>query len=133
MALQDQIKKDMMAAMKAKDTVKTAALRVVMGEFGRMDSKVLSDEDVVRILKKLAKSEKEVLERQGQAEKSRFIEILENYMPRMASEEDIAGWIEAHVDFAAYKNKMQAMGEIMRHFGSAADGNLVKRVLQTRF
>jgi uncharacterized protein YqeY len=122
-----------MAAMKAKDTVKTAALRVVIGEFGRMASKTLSDEEVVRILKKLVKSEKEVLERQGQTESSRFIEILENYTPRMASEEEIERWIRAHVDFAAYKNKMQAMGEIMRHFGSRADGNLVKTVLQTRF
>jgi uncharacterized protein YqeY len=133
MALQDRIKQDLMAAMKAKDTAKTEALRVVMGEFGRMASKTLSDEDVVKILKKLYKSEKEVLERMGRADSSPFLEILEHYLPRPASADEIEAWVRAHVDFSRYKNKMQAMGEIMRHFGSGADGNTVKSILQTRF
>jgi undecaprenyl pyrophosphate phosphatase UppP len=39
-------------------------------------------------------------------------------------------WIEANLDLSAYKNKMQAMGAIMAHFGSSADGSQVKQVLQ---
>lgn len=133
MTLQDQIKKDLLTAMKAQDSETTSALRVIMGEFGRMAHKRLSDEDVVKILKKLNKSEKEVLARQGQPGDSRFVEILERYMPRLASEADIEAWIRAHIDFSRYKNKMQAMGDIMRHFGGGADGNTVKSLLQTRF
>ncbi len=133
MALQDRIKKDLMAAMKAKDAETVAALRVVMGEFGRMPSKTLADGEVVKILKKLQKSEREVLERQGQAVTSPFIATLDRYLPQMASEAEIEAWIRNHIDFASYKNKMQAMGEIMRHFGEGADGNQVKAILQSRF
>ena len=48
----------------------------------------------------------------------------------MASETEIAEWIRANIDFGAYRNKMQAMGDIMRHFGNKADGHTVKSVLQ---
>ena len=133
MALQERIKQDLMAAMKAKDAETTAALRVVMGEFGRMPSKTLADGEVVKIIKKLLKSEKEVLERQGQTGGSRFIAVLEAYLPQMVSEAEIEAWIREHIDFGRYKNKMQAMGEIMRHFGEGADGNQVKAILQSRF
>ena len=133
MALQERIKKDLMAAMKAQDAETTAALRVVMGEFGRMPSKSLADVEVVKILKKLQKSEQEVLARQGRTEGSRFIAVLEQYLPQMVSEADIENWIRANIDFSRYKNKMQAMGEIMGHFGERADGRQVKAILQSRF
>ena len=133
MALQERIKKDLMAAMKAQDAETMAALRVVMGEFGRMPSKTLADGEVVKILKKLQKSEQEVLARQGRTEGSRFIAVLEQYLPQMVSEADIEDWIKANIDFARYKNKMQAMGEIMGHFGERADGRQVKDILQSRF
>lgn len=129
MTIQEQIKKDLTGAMKAKDEKKKNALRVVMGEFGRTDKKEVSDEDAVRVLRKLIKSEQEVLEKKGETE-SRYIQILEGYLPDMASEEEIRAWIDANIDFSEYKNKMQAMRPIMAHFGSRADGNLVKTVLQ---
>ena len=133
MALQERIKKDMQAAMKAKDAETLSALRVVMGEFGRMPSKTLADDDVIKILKKLYKSEQEVLAQQGGTKASRYIEILDRYLPQMASDADIEAWIRDHIDFSRYKNKMQAMRDIMRHFGDGADGNRVKTILQTRF
>ncbi len=133
MTLQARIKNDLLAAMKAKDSQTTAALRVIMGEFARMANKSLDDNEVVKILKKLYKAEKEVLGRQGQTADSRFIEILDRYLPQLASEADIASWIRDNIDFTQYGNKMQSMRDIMRHFGSRADGNMVKSILQTRF
>jgi len=130
MSFQEQIKADLKAAMKAQDLAKKEALRVVIGELGRLPAKVLPDEDVLQVLKKLIKSEKEVLQQQGRAEPSSYLKILEAYLPEMASEEEIRRWIEANIDLSAYKNKMQAMGDIMRHFGRNADGNTVRKVLQ---
>ena len=49
----------------------------------------------------------------------------------MADEDDISAWIASNVDFSQFKNKMQAMKPIMAHFGAAADGNLVKKILQS--
>jgi hypothetical protein len=130
MTLQEQIREDLKAAMKAQDAERKEALRVVIGELGRLPVKDLSDRDVIGVLKKLIKNEKEVLQRQGVATASGYLEILEAYLPAMAGEAEIAAWIRAHIDLSAYKNKMQAMGDIMRHFGSNADGNTVKKVLQ---
>jgi uncharacterized protein YqeY len=130
MNLQKQIKSDLTAAMKAKDEEKKDTLRVILGEFGRLDKKELSDDEVVKILKKLIKSEKEMLEKTGAEGDSTFIKIIENYLPKMATQEEIAKWIEQHVDFSEFKNKMQAMGLIMKHFGATADGNEVKKLLQ---
>ena len=76
MNLQKQIKSNLTAAMKAKDEEKKDTLRVILGEFGRLDKKELSDDEVVKILKKLMKSEKEVLEKKGDETDSRFIKII---------------------------------------------------------
>jgi len=130
MNLQKQIKSDLTAAMKAKDEEKKDTLRVILGEFGRLDKKELSDDEVAKILKKLIKSEKEMLEKKGDATDSRFISIIENYLPKMATEAEITNWIEQNIDFSEFKNKMQAMGLIMKHFGATADGNAVKNILQ---
>jgi uncharacterized protein len=130
MNLQKKIKTDLSAAIKARDENKKDALRVILGEFGRLDKKELSDDEAVKILKKLIKSEKEVLEQKGDTEHSAFIEIVESYLPKMAAEEEISAWIRQNIDFSQYKNKMQAMGVIMKHFGATADGNVVKEILQ---
>ena len=130
MNLQNQMKKDLSAAIKAKDEKKKDALRVIIGEFGRLDKKELSDDEIVKILKKLMKSEKEVLEKKGDETESDFIKIIENYLPKMATEAEITMWVEQNIDFAEFKNKMQAMGLIMKHFGATADGNTVKKILQ---
>lgn len=131
MTLQETIKKDLAGAMKAKDEEKKNTLRVVMGEFSRQDSKSLSDADVVKILKKLIKSEKETLERKGEASHNRFIDVIEGYLPKTASEDEIRQWIAANIDLASFKNKMQAMRPIMQHFGSSVDGDTVKNILQS--
>ncbi|MBC2713478.1 MAG: GatB/YqeY domain-containing protein [Desulfosarcina sp.] len=130
MALQDKLKDDLKSAMKARDETKKGTLRVVMGEMARSDKKQLTDDEIIKIFKKLIKSEKEMLEKSGQGETSPFIDIIETYLPKMATEDEIRRWIAANIDFSVYKNRIQAMGTIMAHFGASADGNIVKQVLQ---
>lgn len=129
MRLQEVIKKDLAGAMKAKDNDRKDAIRVILGEFGRAGKKELPDEEVIGILKKLIKSERELLNQKGEGV-SEFIGIAEGYLPRMASREEVIDWIRQNIDFSQYKNKMQAMGPIMKHFGAMADGNDVKKILQ---
>ncbi len=130
MSIQAKIKEDLTAAIKTRDEARKDAIRVVLGEFGRQEQKQLSDDDAIKILKKLVKSEREVLDRKGLTADSAFITILESYLPRMASEEEIAAWVQQNVDFSQFKNKLQAIGSIMKHFGSRADGNRVKALLR---
>lgn len=130
MKLQAQIKKDLPSAMKVKDDVKKDTLRVVIGELGRSAKKELSDDEVIKVLRKLIKSEKEVLEKKGDDSDSEYIRIIESYLPKMATNEEVKTWVEQNIDFSQFKNKMQAMGLIMKHFGSLADGNMVRKILQ---
>ncbi len=130
MTLQEQLRVDLTTAMKAKDSDRTGAIRILMGEFARQAEKVLSDEQVVDITKKLIKSERELLAAQGQ-EESAFMRIMAEYLPRQASEEEVHAWITENIDFSSFANKMQAMKPIMQHFGNSVDGNMVKKVMQS--
>ena len=129
MTLQAKIKADLAQAMKDRDTAKKETLRVVLGELSRADTKALEDKEVVRILKKLVKSEKELLDKKEKQD-SEYLQIIESYLPQMASEEQIKSWIRENIDFSQFANRMQAMGPIMNHFGETADGNSVKTILQ---
>jgi uncharacterized protein YqeY len=129
MSMQESLREDLKVAMKARDTDRTGAIRILMGEFARQPEKVLNDEQVIAIVKKLIKSERELLAAQKQ-EGSSFLTIMEEYLPKQASEEEIYAWVELNIDFSSFGSKMQAMKPIMQHFGSAVDGNTVKKVLQ---
>jgi uncharacterized protein len=130
MSLQDKFKADLKISMKARDTERTGAIRIIIGEFGRQLTKELSDELVIAIIKKLVKSEKELLASAGK-KGSEYLTILEGYLPQQVSKEDIRAWIKDNIDFSTFKNKMQAMRPVLAHFGSTADGNVVKQVLES--
>ena len=130
MGLQQSISAELQASIKNRDSARTGAVRVLIGEFQRQPEKVLGDDQVIGIIKKLLKSERELLAATGQSS-SDFIEVLEGYLPKQASEEEIRKWIQENIDFSVFKNKMQAMKPIMAHFGSSVDGNTVKTILQT--
>lgn len=59
---------------------------------------------------------------------SATISIAQKYLPKQASEEEIREWISKNIDFSTFKNKMQAMGPIMKQF-KGCDGNFVKSIL----
>ena len=130
MTLQEQIKLDLTAAMKSRDIEKKDTLRVILGEFGRLEKKELTDDEVIKILIKLIKNEKETLEKSGRSQESVYIRIIEGYLPRPADREEIISWIKQNIDFSGFNNKMQAMSLIMKHFGPRVEGNQVKGILQ---
>ncbi len=129
MSLQEDIQSEMQVSIKAKNVARTGAVRILIGEFQRLPEKELSDEQVIGIIKKLIKSERELLAASGK-DSSGYLTIMETYLPQQVSEEEIRAWINKNIDFSVFKNKMQAMRPIMTHFGSSADGNSVKKILQ---
>ena len=144
-ALIDKLKADLKHAMLSKDAQARSAIRQIMAEFPKLTvpitlesgkkttrpkkSKEINNDDIIGIIQGLVKSERIVLEAK-QEESSEYLNILESYLPKMASPEEIVAWIKENVDFAEYKNKMQAMGSIMKHFGKQADGKIVNEILQ---
>ncbi len=129
MTLQEKIKSDLKQSMKDKTEARTSAIRVMMGEFQRQPKKELTDTEVIAIIRKLIKSEAETLAIKG-VESSDYMQVLEGYMPRQPSEDEITEWIRENIDFSRFKNKMQVMKPIMSHFAGMADGNMVKKILE---
>jgi len=130
MTLQETIKNDLKTSMKAKDEAKTSALRVLIGEFQRQPKKELTDSEVLSIIRKLIKAESEMIAR-AKSGSSDYLTVLEGYVPKQPSEEEIRVWMVNNIDFSQFKNKMQAMKPVMAHFAGAADGNMVKKILES--
>ena len=144
-SLHDKIKLDLRNSMLQKKNDIRDAIRVIMGEYpkltvpitlqsGKKTTRVkkpeeITDDDLLGIIRGLAKSEKSVLELQ-QKESSPYLNVVESYLPKMVSSDEVKTWINENIDFAEYKSPMQAMGNIMKHFGKLADGNMVKGLLQ---
>ncbi|NDY42465.1 GatB/YqeY domain-containing protein [Dissulfurirhabdus thermomarina] len=128
MAIVDDIRAAMKAAMKAGETERRDHARVVLAEFQRLPTKEVDDARAVKILRALAASEREMLKARGE-ERSGFLDFVEEFLPRMMDEAEIRAWIEANVDLSAYPNRLQAMRPIMEALSGQADGALVKRVL----
>ena len=144
MSLLEKIKADLKIALRNKDSAVKDALRLIMAEFPKLTvpitlesgkkttrlkkSDEITNDDIIGIVRGLVKSEKTVLEAKKE-EISEYLQILEAYLPKMASREEIADWITENIDFSQFNNKMQAMGTIMKHFGKVAEGQTVKEIL----
>lgn len=130
MSLQEKIKSDLKEAMLNRDEARISAVRIIMGEFARQPRKDLTDQEVQGVIRKLVKSESEMLNISGAAS-SEYMQVLEGYLPKQPTEAEIRDWISNNINFADYANKMQVMKPIMTNFGGAADGNLVRKILDS--
>jgi uncharacterized protein YqeY len=140
-----KVKQDLKTAMLNKNEETRNAMRQIMAEFpkltvpltlesGKKSTRLkkpaeISNDDIIGIINGLVKSEQTVLEIKKEAT-SEYLEILKLYLPMMVSREEILAWIKENIDFSQYKNKIQAMGIIMKHFGKTADGKQVNQILQ---
>lgn len=93
MTLKERISADYMTAFKTKNTLSKNLLSVVKGEIQTIEKNTgvesMSDEDVLKILAKTAKSLKESIEK-GNDEAKAELEIIEAYMPKQMSMQDIS-------------------------------------------
>ena len=144
-SLLDKLKADLKHSMLNKDVEARSAIRQIMAEFPKLTVPItlesgkkstrlktneeITNDDIVGIIQGLTKSERMVLEAKNE-ESSAYLVILKLYLPKMASREEIIAWIRENIDFSDFKNKMQAMGSIMKHFGKQADGKMVNQILQ---
>jgi len=145
LSLLEKVKQDLKTAMLTKNQEARTAMRQIMAEFpkltvpltlesGKKSTRLkkpeeISNDDIIGIINGLVKSEQTILEARQEAT-SPYLEILQLYLPKMVSREDIEIWIKENIDFSQFKNKMQAMGMIMKHFGKTADGKQVNQILR---
>jgi len=146
MALIEQIQKDMVVAMKAKDEARLSAVRMIKAALmkEKVDSMNELDEAAeLKILNSLMKQRRESAEmfrkggRLDQAEKEEVeLKLIESYMPAGASEEEIEAAIVAAMAETGITSAKQ-MGQVMnaakaKLAGKRVDGKALSDKVRAR-
>lgn len=141
----ERISKELMASMKARDTARTrtlqsikAAMLVLNTEEGRTAKP--TDEEYLKAVQKMAKQRKDSLEiyekqnREDLAQKEREeLAILEEYLPKQMSEDEIKAVLERIVADAGASGPGdigKVMPLAMKEMGGKADGKTISAVLR---
>ena len=137
----EQLQKDMIAAMKARDKVRkdaistlvSAAKKVAIDE-GCRDN--ISEEIVDRVILKEIKSVKEQLDTcpadrdDLRAEYQFRYDVINEYAPSLMSAEEVKAFIEQKfADVVASKNKGMIMKTVMPQLKGKADGKVINAVV----
>jgi len=136
----DELKKQALAAMKAKDSVATTILRLAQGEIQQSEAragKTFTDEEAAAVLKKLVKSNKETAEQTADAAAKeillREISLLEAFLPKELDAAAVAAALAPTADaIKAAGNAGMATGIAMKFLkaaGIAASGNVVQEAV----
>ena len=144
MSLLKNITDEMYLSMKSGDKDKANTLRTLISKLKDQQIKLrkdISDEEALKIIKTLVKQRKESAEiyskagRKELAEKENFeISILDNYLPKLMSEEDVLSLIEKIVNETNAKDLSdigKVMPLVMQRGKGKVDGKIANRILRS--
>ena len=148
MSLEEKINGDIKSAMLAKDKLRLESLRAVkaailLAKTAEGASGKLSSDEELKLLQKMVKQRKDSAEIYAQQNRPELAEkeqgeaaIIEEYMPKQLSEEEILPVIKeavAAVGATGPKDMGKVMGTVTKQLAGKADGklvaDLVKKVL----
>ncbi len=150
MSLQTDIKDQMKGAMKAKDQVRLTVLRGALSAFTnelvakkmKPDGE-LSDDDVLVVIKRLAKQRKDSIQQFSDAGRDELaadekaeLAILEEFLPALMSQDEIRPIAESKKAEMGVEDKSGAgklVGAVMGALKGQADGGDVKAVVDSLF
>lgn len=144
MTLKEQITKDLIEAMKAKEELKLSVLRMLKADFMKYEvsgaDKVATDDVVVDLIKKGIKQRRDAAEgfhKGGNEEAAQKelaeMKILEEYMPEQMGEEEVKKVVQEVIDQlkpAGPQDFGKVMGAVMGKLKGQADGGLVNKVVK---
>lgn len=150
MTLAEQLTNDMKEAMRAKDTVKLTVVRGLKAActnelvtLGRMPQDVLSDEEILTVIRRESKRRKDSIQqftdggRADLAENEQAeLKVIEAYLPQMMSIDEIRPIAEAKKAALGVTDKTGAgklVGALMAELKGKADGADVKTVVDSLF
>lgn len=130
--LKQQINSDYMSAFKTKDNLTKNILSVVKGEIQTIEKNQnienLSDDEIIKILNKMAKSLRESIQTSSSSELVSELEIIEKYLPKQMSESEISEKIDDLIS-----NGVTTMGDVMKSFsGLPVDRGLVGKIFKNK-
>ena len=144
MSLLKNITDDMYLSMKLGDKEKANTLRTLISKLKDQQIKLrkdISDEEALKIIKTLVKQRKESAEiyskagREELAQKENFeISILDNYLPKLMSEEDVLSLIKKIVNETNAKDLSdigKVMPLVMQRGEGKVDGKIANSILRS--
>lgn len=147
--LKEQIHVDLTAAIKAKDSLTSGTLRMVLSaitneEVSGKEARVLNDQDLITVLNREAKKRKEAATAYDEAKRPELAEkeraelgIIQAYLPEALSDEDLAKIIADAVAQVAASGATgpSAMGAVMKivspQVSGRADGGAVAAAVKS--
>lgn len=145
MALETQVQKDIMEAMKAKDTVRLNAVRsiksaILLAKTAEGASKDLQDSDILKLIQKLAKQRKEAAEQYAAAGRQELADnelaeaaVLETYLPKMLSEQEVEDRLKEIITEVG-ASKPSDMGKVMgvatKKLAGLAEGKTISAIVR---
>lgn len=144
MSLSEEIKKDMLTALKSGDKKKSQTLKMLVATIknAQIESeKELTDKDIEKILRKETKKIEDSIEQYQKMgrddlvkKEKQDLEIIENYLPDLMSDEEIKKVVEKKVEQLGatdIRDMGKVMGAVMKELEGKADGNTVKNIVQS--
>lgn len=143
MALEERIEADLKEALKSKEAIRVSALRMLRAAMQNLaiEKRVekLEDKDVISIISKQIKQHHDSIDgftkggRQDLVDKEKTeLVILEAYMPKQLSPEELKAIIKSAIEKVGAKSKAD-MGEVMRavmeETKGQADGKLISQLV----
>lgn len=150
MSLHEDIRASLKDALKAREEVKLRTIRSMLTAFtneavatGGTPQTMLSDDQVLAVIKRLAKQRKESIVQYEAAnrpelaipEKDELV-VLESYLPQMMSQDEIRPIAEAKKAELGIEDKSKMgmlMGAVIKELAGKADGGDVKAVVESLF
>ena len=144
MSLMEQVEKDVITAMKAKDSVKVSTLRMLKSAVGNhlIQSKKdkADDSEVLSIIAKQAKQRRESVEsfekagRQDLADKEKTeLAILGMYLPKQLTDEELRAEVQKAIVISGAKSPAdigKLMKALMPQIQGKADGKRVQEAVK---
>ena len=137
----EEIKQDMYAAMKSKDKVKATILRSLLSNLKKIEiekKEPIAEPEYLSIVKKMVKQLKESIDVYIQAGRIELAEkekselsIIEAYLPKQFSEEEISELIRNIISEISAKNISdigKVMAIVMKKGGGKVDGGIANRI-----
>ena len=145
MALEQQIQKDIMAAMKAHDYERTNAVRaiksaILLAKTAEGGKKELEDADIIKLIQKLIKQRKESAEQYTAAGRQELADnelaeaaAMEKYLPKQLSVEEVKAKVAeiiAQVGATSIKDMGKVMGAANKALAGQSDGRTISTVVK---
>lgn len=123
--LKDRLRSDLTTAMKSRDELRAATLRMVLAavtteEVAGKEARVLRDDEVVTVLGREAKKRREAAEAFGsagrveQADRERAEgAVIEDYLPAQLSDDELGSMVSAAIEEAGATDP-RGMGAVMK-------------------